>query len=161
MTDRVRRSRAARRACSARSDRQRDALGRPNELGRPDAPGRPDRAHPAGGVLVIGYGSSLRGDDGVGPRVAELVAADPRFAGAVVATRHQLTPELALDMSAAELVVLVDATTEVAAGVVAVRRVEPAERYEWSVAPRPTTSTRVVLIALARELYGASPRRTS
>ena len=89
-------------------------------LAPPDAPG------PAGGVLVIGYGNSLRGDDGVGPRVAELAAADPRLAGAVVAAHHQLTPELALDMSAARLVVLVDATTDAAPGVVAVRRVDPA-----------------------------------
>jgi hydrogenase maturation protease len=122
----------------------------------PDAPG------PAGGVLVIGYGNSLRGDDGVGPRVAELAAADPRLAGAVVAAHHQLTPELALDMSAARLVVLVDATTDAAPGVVAVRRVDPAGGASGGGAGTDggTSSHHVgpgVLLALARDLYGAAP----
>ncbi len=122
----------------------------------PDAPG------PAGGVLVIGYGNSLRGDDGVGPRVAELAAADPRLAGAVVAAHHQLTPELALDMSAARLVVLVDATTDAAPGVVAVRRLDAGGGADASGAGGDggASSHHVgpgVLLALARDLYGAAP----
>jgi hydrogenase maturation protease len=125
-------------------------------LAPPDAPG------PAGGVLVIGYGNSLRSDDGIGPRVAERAAADPRLAGAVVATHHQLTPELALDMSAARLVVLVDATTDAAPGVVAVRRVDPGSGADASGAGGDggASSHHVgpgVLLALARDLYGAAP----
>jgi hydrogenase maturation protease len=61
-------------------------------------------------VLVICYGNPLRSDDGVGWRVAELLAEDPRAAGAEVLARHQLTPELAEDVSRAGLVVLVDAS---------------------------------------------------
>ena len=61
-------------------------------------------------VLVIGYGNPLRGDDGAGWKAAELLAEDPRLAGAVVLARHQLTPELADDVSRASLVVLVDAS---------------------------------------------------
>jgi hydrogenase maturation protease len=61
------------------------------------------------GVLVVGYGNSLRGDDGVGWHAAGRLAADPRLAGARVLARHQLTPELAVDVAQASLVVLVDA----------------------------------------------------
>ena len=174
-----------------------DALALPEAGALPDAPGPQ-----AGGVLVIGYGNSLRTDDGVGPRVAELVAADPRLAGAVVVACHQLTPELALDMSAARLIVLVDATTEVAPGVVVVRRVDPGGEGEGGPegsaagggrdrdgtgggaradrsgagdgtgggaradrsrtdADRGTSSHHVgpgVLLAIARDLYGATPQ---
>ena len=34
------------------------------------------------GVLVIGYGNGLRGDDGLGPEVVDALRADPRLAGA-------------------------------------------------------------------------------
>jgi Ni,Fe-hydrogenase maturation factor len=60
-------------------------------------------------VLVIGYGNTLRRDDGVGVRAAELIAADPRLAHARVLAVHQLTPELALDIGAVSLVIFVDA----------------------------------------------------
>jgi hydrogenase maturation protease len=60
-------------------------------------------------ILVVGYGNALRGDDGVGCRVAELLASDARLPGARIEARHQLTPELAEDIAAAGLVVLIDA----------------------------------------------------
>ena len=62
-------------------------------------------------VLVIGYGNALRADDGVGWHAAGLLADDPRLVGATVMALHQLAPELALDLSAATLAVLVDAST--------------------------------------------------
>ena len=34
-----------------------------------------ERQESPAGILVIGYGNTLRGDDGVGPKVAEAVAA--------------------------------------------------------------------------------------
>ena len=122
---------------------------------RVSPPAPPDAPGPAGGVLVIGYGNSLRGDDGIGPRVAQLAAADPRIAGAAVLAVHQLTPELALDISAARLVVLVDATTDVAPGAVVVHQVDPDGGADGG-----ATSHHVgpgVLLALARDLYGTAP----
>ena len=68
------------------------------------------------GVLIVGYGNALRTDDGLGWHAAERLAGDPRLAGATVLRRHQLTPELALDISLADLVVLVDASHGPAAG---------------------------------------------
>ena len=78
----------------------------------------------ADGVLVVGYGNPLRGDDGVGWRVAERLAADQRLDGAAVLQRHQLTPELALDISAVSLVVFIDASRDLPPGSVDVGRVE-------------------------------------
>jgi hydrogenase maturation protease len=76
------------------------------------------------GVLVVGYGNALRGDDGVGCRAAELLSADPRLIGARVESRHQLTPELAEDVAGAQLVVLIDAVEgETRPGEVRVERV--------------------------------------
>lgn len=109
------------------------------------------------GVLVVGYGNALRSDDGLGWHVAERLADDPRLAGATVLRRHQLTPELALDISEATLLVLVDASHEPAAGAITVERLEPAidtgtSGTTWSHHLTPTT-----LVELARELYGRAP----
>lgn len=101
--------------------------------------------------LVVGYGNPLRSDDGVGPVIAGRLAADPRFAGTVVLQRHQLTPELALDVSRADLVVLVDARSGAPAGSVAIERVDPAsaDGMSWSHHLDPAS-----LVGLAGELYG-------
>ncbi len=107
------------------------------------------------GVLVVGYGNSLRGDDGLGWHAAALLAGDPRLAGARVLARHQLTPELAEDVSRAALVVLVDARVDGGApGAVTVRRVVPGAvpRLTWSHQLDPGT-----LLELASALYGSTP----
>ena len=106
------------------------------------------------GVLVVGYGNSLRSDDGVGWHVARLLDVDPRLDGATVLARHQLTPELAADVSRASLVVLVDAATAGDPGSVSVRRIRPrpATPTTWSHHLDPET-----LAGLAETLYGAVP----
>ncbi len=107
------------------------------------------------GVLVVGYGNSLRGDDDLGWHAAALLAADPRLAGAEVLARHQLTPELAAEVSQAALVVLVDARDDGGPpGVVTVRRVVPgtSARPTWSHHLDPAT-----LVELASALYGSPP----
>ena len=108
----------------------------------------------AGRVLVVGYGNPLRSDDGVGPAVAERLAADPRMAGVDVRCEHQLTPELALDASRASLLVLVDAGTDVAPGEVSVRPLEPAgdAGSAWTHHLDPSG-----LVGIARELWGTAP----
>jgi hydrogenase maturation protease len=132
---------------------------------RPDAPG-----DAAGGVLVIGYGNTLRSDDGAGWHAAVLLAADPRLAASSgpggsratghveVLARHQLTPELALDMSRASLVVLIDASADDPPGAVVVRSVAAEAQ---AVGGGPGASSHHVdpgeLLAVALELYGAAP----
>jgi hydrogenase maturation protease len=62
-------------------------------------------------LLIIGYGNSLRGDDGVGWQIADQLA---RLVGdsATVLTAHQLTPELAEPLSGTDLAVFIDACYE-------------------------------------------------
>jgi len=106
-------------------------------------------------VLVIGYGNPLCGDDGAGPQVVAALAADPRFtADHDLRVRTQLTPELAPDVAAAELVVLVDAAVDQhEPGTVRLRRVTP------GTAPRSTSHHLVpeVVLELARTLYDREP----
>jgi hydrogenase maturation protease len=61
-----------------------------------------------GSILVIGYGNSLRSDDGAGCRVSDIVASwDLPYVRSL--TVHQLTPELAEPISQSELVIFIDA----------------------------------------------------
>jgi len=133
---------------------------------RPDVPAR---------VLVIGYGNALRTDDGVGWHAARLLAGDPRLADVVVVAEHQLTPELAFDLSLASLVILLDATTETPAGTVTVRSIAepgaaagggagtgagPRGPGEAAGVPPGASSHHVdpeLLLVLARQLYGRAP----
>ena len=106
------------------------------------------------GVLVVGYGNTLRTDDGIGWHAAERLAGDERLTGAVVLRRHQLTPELALDISAASLVVFIDASRDLPPGSVDITCVERAD------VAASTSSHHLgppVLVALAHELYGRRP----
>ena len=66
-------------------------------------------------TLIIGYGNPLRGDDGVGPRAAELLADRGRATplplpdGVHVLVCHQLTLELAPQIAEADRLILIDA----------------------------------------------------
>ena len=108
----------------------------------------------AAGVLVVGYGNSLRSDDRIGWHAAGLLATDPRLAGVRVMAQHQLVPELAEDVSRASLVVLVDAAAEGGPGSLSVRRVQPRPPTPatWSHHLDPET-----LAGLAEVLYGFVP----
>lgn len=121
----------------------------------PPEPAAPDSARP----LVIGYGNSLRSDDGIGWHVAWALADDPRAAGLDVIATHQLTPELAEDLHRASRVVLVDACVGLptghapAAGRCRITTVGPTAAA--GVASHHHTPAS--LLALARELYGWAP----
>jgi hydrogenase maturation protease len=103
-------------------------------------------------AVVIGYGNTLRGDDGVGPRVAEAVAAQ-ELPGVRTLAVPQLTPELAEVLAGARLAVFVDARANPAGGDVEVLRVQAARGPE-SVGH---TSDPGVLLALTEAVYGAHP----
>ena len=69
-----------------------------------DGPGLHSRRN----VLVIGYGSTLRSDDGAGPAVAHRVA-EWNLPGVTTLTPVQLTPELAGEIAVCDLVLFIDA----------------------------------------------------
>jgi hydrogenase maturation protease len=104
-----------------------------------------------GAALVIGYGNVLRSDDGLGWHVADRLHDDPRLNGATVLRQHQLTPELALEISRAAIVVLIDASHELAAGTFSANRIDPDDgsAMSWSHHLGPGG-----LLALAHALYG-------
>lgn len=114
----------------------------------------------AAGTLIVGYGNPLRGDDGLGWHAATRLAEDPRLLGASVLWQHQLTPELAVDVSNASLVVLIDAADGPEPGSIGVVELAgpgpnapPDESGStWSHHIDPAS-----LAALARELWGAAP----
>jgi hydrogenase maturation protease len=106
------------------------------------------------GVLVVGYGNPLRSDDGLGWRAAELLATDPRLAGARILAHHQLVPELAVDISRASLVVLVDAAADGDPGSVSVRRIRPRPVVPATLSHHLDPEA---LAGLAKDLYGVVP----
>jgi hydrogenase maturation protease len=104
-------------------------------------------------ALVIGYGDSLRSDDGAGPRIAELLAPAENLA---VLARHQLLPDLAADLKGRDVVVFVDAGTELEPGLVSARRVTPSDAAEAAGLTHHCSPG--ALLRLADRLYGARPR---
>src|SRR5208282_3684027 len=71
----------------------------------------PERQESIANLLVIGYGNTLRRDDGVGPKVAEAIA-ELALPGVRTLACPLLTPELAEPVSQAGVVVFVDAAVD-------------------------------------------------
>jgi len=102
-------------------------------------------------LLVIGYGNTLRSDDGVGPRVAEAVGR-MRLPRVSTVTSQQLSPEHADIVSQAGQVVFVDAAVD-APGTVQFRKLAPGKTSQLMAhAADPGT-----LLALARDVFGRTP----
>ena len=81
--------------------------------------------------LLLACGNTLRGDDGIGPWLADWT--QERFAdepGLQVISRQQWTPELAVDLAEAQTVLFIDCSTASEAGSVELGEVEPAQRTE-------------------------------
>jgi hydrogenase maturation protease len=107
---------------------------------------------PPAEVLVIGYGNTLRGDDGVGPRVAEAVGA-LRLPGVRTLICQQLSPEHAAPISLAQTVIFVDAAVD-APQEVQLRRLEPSDTSQLMAhAADPRT-----MLALSRDVFGQVPQ---
>jgi hydrogenase maturation protease len=103
------------------------------------------------GLLVIGYGNTLRRDDGVGPRVADAVAA-LALPGVHALACPLLTPELADPISRARVAIFVDAAVD-APREVQLRTLAPADTSQvMAHAASPAT-----LLALARDVFGHAP----
>lgn len=106
----------------------------------------------AGTILVIGYGNDLRGDDGAGRRAAAQVEAWA-LAGVEVRALHQLTPELAAPLAAAERAVFLDSRPASIGADVRVLRLHPATRT----ARLAHTCDPQGLLALAQTAFGHAP----
>ncbi len=103
------------------------------------------------GLLVIGYGNTLRRDDGVGPKVAQMVAALGLPEVRALAC-PLLTPELAEEVSRTDVAIFVDAAVD-APPEVRMRKLDPAKSSQV-VAHAASPAT---LLALARDVFGRAP----
>lgn len=106
--------------------------------------------HPS--VIVIGYGNTLRSDDGAGQRVATLVEQWnlPQVCSYAV---HQLTPELAAELVNAQIAIFVDAYPE--SSTVQVHSLS--DEIAATTNSLGHTSNPRSLLNLAKTLYGATP----
>jgi hydrogenase maturation protease len=104
------------------------------------------------GVLVIGYGNTLRGDDAAGVLAARAVAR--RHPEVRVVEAHALLPELAEEIATAVTVIFLDA--DVHAGEVTMTELGAPDLpfREGAHAFTP-----LALLQLARQLYGAAPEQ--
>lgn len=102
-------------------------------------------------MLVIGYGSTLRQDDSVGPRVAERIEA-MHLPGVRTLNCVQLSPEHAEPIAHARTVVFVDAE----AGALRPLHLQPIAAHKSTQLMAHAAEPARVL-ALAREVYGHAP----
>jgi len=103
------------------------------------------------GLLVIGYGNSLRCDDGVGLKVAEAIEA-LHLPDVCTLVCQQLSPEHAEPISKARRVVFVDASVD-----------EPKEVQLCKLEPNGSSQLMThaadprTMLALARDVFGHCP----
>ena len=102
--------------------------------------------------MLIGYGNTLRGDDALGPAVAERLRG---HLAAQIISCHQLTPELASALAEAEIAVFVDAAQVGPPGLVRVEQIEPKATASDSFTHHVTPAA---LLEMALALYGRAPR---
>ncbi len=105
-------------------------------------------------TLIIGYGNSTRGDDGIGWIAAERLAEEMSNPDVRILACQQLMLELAPELSEVDRVILIDAVRDRAAGRVRVERIKPTVS-----APEPFSHQLdpVTLVECTRTLYDRCP----
>jgi hydrogenase maturation protease len=106
----------------------------------------------AGDILVIGFGSTLRSDDGVGPRVAERIG-QQHLTGVQTIGCHQLTPELADPIARSRAVIFADAAVDLPTVEVRVTPLEPEAQRQAML----HTASPAALLYLAQSVFGHCP----
>ena len=106
--------------------------------------------------LVLACGNTLRGDDGVGWKIAEALESDPSLSAIRVRIAQQWTPEMAEEISGFDAVVFVDCSAISEPGTVSVIPVEAAQSSVGSLTHNVTPGS---LLAMSLELYGRIPAR--
>ena len=107
-------------------------------------------------TLLIGFGNALRGDDGVGARLAERLEGEGLGEGVCVVAAQQLLPEHVELLAAASRVVFVDAAVDVPPGDLVVGPLAPAD----AAAVTFHHLTPAVLLAACAWLHGRAPEAT-
>jgi hydrogenase maturation protease len=103
-------------------------------------------------ALLIGYGNPARGDDGLGPAFAELLA-EQSLKGLTIQTDYQLSADHAYDMAAYDVVIFADALFTGEAAFQFYEVVDPKPETLGSHAVSPAAA-----LALCTLLFQAEPR---
>lgn len=107
-------------------------------------------------TLIIGIGNDLRGDDGVGWKVAEELSRELRRDDVQVLATHQLTPEISELASRADRILFIDAAYSGEPGTLRCRSVSrsapvvPDVRNSHALSPS-------TLLSMTERLYGRCP----
>ncbi len=113
-----------------------------------------DAGSPAS-VVILGFGSPIRGDDAFGPVVADQLADELASPRVQVLSRHILTAELAEVLRNATLAVFIDASTDGEVGQIVRHELEPDKSTAGSMAHSVDAPG---LLAWTHGLYGRAPR---
>jgi hydrogenase maturation protease len=105
-------------------------------------------------TLIIGYGNTMRGDDGVGPRAALELQSLLSDTDADVRISHQLTPEYAELLSEFDIAVFIDASADGEAGTLTVTQIDASHIPDRVVSHHIDPES---LLACSRALYGNAP----
>lgn len=110
-------------------------------------------------IVVIGYGNTLRSDDAAGQIVAQEVE-QKKWENVRSLAVHQLTPELAADLSSCELVIFVDAYVAKDKEGVEVRQLSIADDFLTNESPWSFghTGDGRSLLVLCQALYDRVPQ---
>lgn len=100
----------------------------------------------------------MRGDDGVGVRIATVLEPALAARGGVAIATHQLLPEHAESISRARVVIVVDASCTLAAGRVAWRKLRDDKDAVTIQTVLGHHGDPVSLLALSRTLYDQAPK---
>jgi len=108
--------------------------------------------------LILACGNTLRGDDGVGWKIAAHLERDPFHADDQIIVTQQFLPEHAELLSQSDVVVFVDCSAVKAPGQVSTLPIEPASEL-----PRILTHhlDPASLLRMALDLYGKIPSRAT
>lgn len=104
--------------------------------------------------LVIGYGNTLRSDDGVGQIVATEVESW-KIPSVAALSLHQLTPEIAEILAQSSYAIFIDASPITEIGeTVQIYPIEPVESHNFSLGHISNPRS---LLALTQAIYGYTP----
>ena len=110
---------------------------------------------PKSQCLILACGNTLRGDDGIGPWLAEWAKNKFRAESQVcVITRQQWTPELAEEIARAQSVLFIDCSVESVPGSIRLASVEPTAALQGLATHHQGAAE---LLALTRDLYSSQP----
>lgn len=104
-------------------------------------------------TLIIGYGNSLRSDDGIGRYLAEKIEQE-QWPKVQTLSVHQLTPELVTAIATIDQVIFLDAQSHLQENTLQLQELSP----KIPTAGLGHRGDPGELLSLTQELYGKTPR---